>query len=309
MCKVEKQATSLFDAPVEQATPSFMDKINSVKKSYDDLLGVEFVQNIKILLKEYEEVQEYHESMNNMVAKQKAKIEEFQQFKEFSKYGASHFKDHLIGNISGSSHNYDYDLSAKQRVTCGKLKARLNAVMLKSFNIDYEFGFVGPETSYESLIEEILEATNSGNFEEVANEQLMESIRSNLIKHKEITLSKKKIVFNSFTNSYKCSIFKRYETNMDNKTLDALINSMAAHYKEVIGIEEGADEFLFFNFLTNHLSGSNEESGVYKAVTEVVTDYISKARLFKNGKLELEFKTTDIASSYYTNYILANKGE
>lgn len=289
---------------------NFMNKINSVHKSYSQIYGKDFVDEIELLLTEYNDMKEYHETMAAINKEQQLKVEEYKQFKNHS--SDKYFNEAAFNLYDGNSYRIekaDYDLEAKKTRIIGLLRGCLTSKVHKKWNIDLEFNFKSSDITIEQIFEQLSFATKNGDFDEIERDQVLGNLKNQVIKKVgEFEFKNNKLSINRFAYSYKCNINKEYEATISSDQRKAFIASLELLAKELHLEEKCTRNALFpphviLKDLNQHLDKLKEGRGAYDEEVFLKNNFIEKVKLLKNGKLEIIFASEEVANKYFLDFI------
>ncbi|MEV9478223.1 hypothetical protein [Aliarcobacter butzleri] len=295
---------TLFDVFGEEpnfggSSNSFMDKLTSIQKDYETVLGLDTVEFVEKLVEEYNEIKEFHFQLNELIDIQHKKSTSYTSFSVL-KSDFPYVKSNFIIDSLGLTNKYDnklYSLNSKLTVILGQLRGIVQSYIEEIWNIDYDASksFENIEITKEVILEEILKATNNGDFKTIRDEQLHKSILKNLIWN-SVDLNKQKVVFERFFSTDKCKFFKTWSSHSDYKKVEILNKTL----KHCFDFPENEQKHISF-----HLNKRDEKDGAFEEY-KFLSSVIEKLKLLKNGKLEIHFKTDNQAKKYFNDYILPN---
>jgi hypothetical protein len=134
-------------------------------------------------------------------------------------------------------------------------------------------------------------------FKEKALNEIKEGMRDifyNSYRNKyDLAIKKNKIVFDRFYASHKCSIWNRYK---------ASVNQSHTKFFQALSHFEYGD--MFFHPAYNAFTGCyeiDEETGIYDK-HPIHSSIVSSIKVFKNGKVEIEFADSEKARVFAKEY-------
>lgn len=296
---------------------NFMDKLLAVKTSPKNIFGEEFTSQIELLLVEYNDMKKYHEAVAALNVEQLKKAKEYKEFGDFSKWGGTSFFDNSFGlyEYRAGLAQSNYKLEDKLTTIRGQLCGIITQKVKQKWTIDLEFRFKDFDVSIDQIMQQLAEATNNGSFEEIEKDQTIENLKKEVVnKVGDFEFKKSKMSISSFAYVKKCNIFKRYESDVSFSKRLAFIASLNLLVKEQnLESKVKSDEFAPHTVtedLDNYLSIRTEDKGAFDEKVFLKNNFIEKAKLLKNGKLEITFVSESIADAYLLNFIrLAGSAE
>lgn len=281
----------------------FFKKLDSVEKDYSKILGEDTIVFVNNLVVEYNQTKNYHIQMNTLIEEQ---YNAMLQNKAFTVHHIdSGWQENYRATFAKTNMGFDrvyddkiYQLNKKLETTIGQLRGIVETYIEKTWQIEYDTSnsFMDIEITTNVILDEILKATNDGNFEVIKNQQLMDSIAKDLINRRDVELAKNKVSFARYSYTEKCKYMKRYESRSSDEKIEALRNSLEACF----GISKNEKDHVSF-----YLRKRNEDDGAFDVYT-FLSSTIEKLKLLKNGKLEVYFKTEEKARKYFDEYIKPN---
>ncbi len=306
--------TTLFDfvQDVNEATTSFMDKLSSVKTSPKNIFGEDFTSQIELLLLEYNDMKKYHEAVAALNVEQIKKAKEYKEFQYADRWGSASFINNSFGlyEYRGYSAESNYKLESKLETIRGQLCGLLTQKVKQKWTIELEFWFKDFDITIDQIMQQLAEATNNGSFEETKKDQTIENLKKEVVDTVGIfEFRKSKMSISSFAYARKCNIFKKYEADISYSKREAFIASLSLLAKE----QKLEDEMLKYPELyaphtiitdiNKYLDLRNEDRGAFDEKVFLKNNFIEKAKLLKNGKLEITFASESIANAYLLNFV------
>ena len=144
------------------------------------------------------------------------------------------------------------------------------------------------------ILDSIYEQMGGMSFGEKAFSELKEKIKRNVVSYNKskYCIKGNKLIINDFYYSYKCSIYKKYKARVESHHRSFLV--ALAHF------EYGCYDLLQkYSFLSVY--ELDEDKGVYDK-HDISSSVIDSIKVFKNGKLEVEFKDYSMAERFMETY-------
>lgn len=277
----------------------FLSKIENIKKDYTLVLGEETVDFVSNLVVEYNSLKQFHERMSEEYTAEYERLKNNKSFKEDSDH--SYLKEYFICESLGiDKHtNVVYNLQTKIDSIFAKCVGVIETHINKKWKIkvDVFSELKDKKLNEEIIFESILRATKDGDFEATKETQIMNDVKTLLLKGWDCEILKTKIVFERFSFTEKCRFMKRWESRSNYEKCTALCESLR-HCFDICEEE--------VRRIKKHLDLRNEEVGAFEEY-KPTSNVIEKIKLLKNGKLEITFKNKEDASKYFDAYIKPNK--
>ncbi|MEV9478221.1 hypothetical protein [Aliarcobacter butzleri] len=292
--------SSLFDILEKEHTigssDNFMDKLTSVKKDYEGVLGQETIDFAETLVEEYQLYFKFRNSFNQLI---------------------SNYKEEVKDNFYIKEHNIDFnsfDIEKSDNRVERKLIDSIKSFIERKWSFIIDEFLINPKyetensihidfTNKESILSFISSKTNNGNCQKDAFEQKLRLLKKTLpyFKKDDIKLIKNKISIPNFY-SVTTSVGQICISQHCNKKgfYDALLMFIKEDFPGAtrslshITTLEKIYSYCPYAYLGESILDKQEFTG----------NGIIATKLFKNCKFEIWFKTDDLAKRFYKDYIM-----
>jgi len=284
---------------------NFFDKLNNTKKDYSMLLGKEVVDFANNLVKEYEQVKNFINAQTEIIGSFK---------KELSKNSC--LTDKIFQyTLKFNEHEEELtklDYSTKNNIVRYvrdnfQIEAQIHLMQFEHEKTD-EHSKIINITDSESILKFIASITNNGNADEIVRDALLEKLKYELGFEDRIKLTKKKVTISDLLSTGvdydgKAEIpigaraAKSFWKTLRCLEVDFYPGMKDAGYSSVDSIENA--------YTDRHRSPyelNNETTLHDKQFWN--GNFFTSSKLFKNGKLEIEFHEEDYAKAFVENYLL-----
>ena len=270
---------------------SILNKFKSIEINFLDMLSEEDVNFLNELQKDYDDI---YDKLIDVINKLK-------YFEELKKYPESNLYDSICYNIRTDKIVLD---------SIPFLNNSFNDKIIHYFEITYSINLehlkYTKNTSdehlkrdklhYKELVERVFTlGMNGKSFENVRIEQLKKDLE-NLVLYKTVSVKKNKLIINDFMYFIKPSY--SWETDYYTSSYNKL-KTLALALNEFCGCPID----LIYKSKLDHYKTEFEEIG---SVTEVNYDIINSYKLFKNGKIEINFTNHDSAVNFAKEWLNRN---
>lgn len=289
------QDNTLFDLPEVESKNNelpdeddFFDKLDAVEVDYT-ALGQFTLNTIKYLAESYTAYIGYGE-----------KLKELQK------------------TLSDEAEDNDIDAFGVPEVTVGiqsikeSFRARLLSCFTDQFKIsvpmelrealteDFDYG------NAEKISELFMQYTNNGDTDAIERDEKIKAIGQFLYRRPESTqhsIRKKKISIVNFFYTEKCTIFKEHRIGYSSSNWDKYKHWIAAI--RYFANEQNLYELLSgYELIEFYDRNSRESEGAFEKRESEDSELITSTKLLKNGKMELEFRTEQLARLFWDDWII-----
>ncbi|WP_299831361.1 hypothetical protein [uncultured Metabacillus sp.] len=149
----------------------------------------------------------------------------------------------------------------------------------------------------DDLISEVIESLDGYNFQEKATQEIKENI-SNVISNKDIKLNNNKISINSFfyCDSFDIKYFNAYRIHYNYRENFTMLFKALSHY--MTGETDILNEL---NELHNSIVNNRDQD--IMTTHDINLHQLKNIKLFKNGRLDIQFTNKNDAKNFMTEYL------
>jgi len=281
---------NLFDLPginTEDKQPEskddFFDKIEAVEIDYS-VLGESVVDGITFWSASYVKKLEYYDDLK--------------KFKE------------AYWEQSRIEHNHYFEETAVPKDDlASKIISNILGIIRSKFNIDttdeMQEALTGINYGDKDVILDVLmKHTNAGNTDEIKRDQIFQKFAKRISKgdYWIPVIKKTKITIPGFYYVEKCSIFKEYaiKYSSDNWNKDSDWSEAIKQFAREHNLETYNSGDTLFEYYTKH---EREKHGAFETQVFEDSGLLESLKLFKNGKMELKFISSELAQQFFDEWI------
>lgn len=277
----------------------------TLKNQENDIPEDNFFEKLEEVTIEHETLlpKEVINSVNHLVDSYKRFIQSKEKLEELSSSLAREAKELDLIALASPSVNASVS-NLKER-----LFSKLQNLFRENFPIALPAGFIEAlkkedfEIEKEVIMNLFMEFTNNGDTDQLLRTETLKNLADNILYSvEEPKLNKAKIQITRFYYTEQCSIWKERVISYSSRNWSKPThweNALDA-FAEENGIIHSTGSALF-SYYRDHNKASK---GAFEKQTYAGSQVLKSTKLFKNGKMELEFVTKELAAAFYRDWII-----
>jgi len=281
---------TLFDMPLAKRNPDdFFDKLEEVNVEFGALLPASITNQVahlvecyQLFLQEKEKLSMLHKTLLNKAESIEKTTLGFPAIDASLEELKKRFRSKLITLFSS---NFPIDVPSEFSSTLAKE--------------DFEF-------SEETILSLFMEHTNNGDTSTLLKNETMKKLGQYVWPREDgFKLSKNKLTIPSFYWIEHCNIYNEkkigYSSSNWQKPHDWKSAMDLFAMEQEIDWNTGSSLFLYYR------EHDKDKTGAFEKQTFEAAEVLTSTKLFKNGKMELHFKTDELAATFYNDWITPAK--
>lgn len=171
----------------------------------------------------------------------------------------------------------------------------------KQYNISLESGEIKDRykdtngITYNDIVNEVFEQLGGFNFKEKAVNEIKENIRKTIYRDDKIKIAKGKLTINDFVRWESWDSYCRI--GWDDRKVNPLFMALS-HFDT----EQAEEMEFYYESVRNELEEGQRKYDIFRKY-ELGYNKVKSIRIYKNGKIEIEFQTNEQAQQFKNEYL------